>query len=221
MYEQSESLSPTAEKLGLTIQRADNVQRILSGPNAVAPLNNERFLEALFSSDSLSNQRNTDAVEFGSSQLVSGRIVAYTPAKQLGLDEVRDQVRAQYIAQAAKLAQKQGATELAAWQADATKAGVQLQAPVVVSRAETHNISPTVIAAALQVPVSQLPTLSVWIWVLRATRLPRSTLFCPTEDKPKELLSEMALIQYEQLHSCRRRGLLRNVEEEIQRSIQN
>ena len=200
VYEQSESLSPTAEKLGLTIQRADNVQRI-PGPNAVAPLNNERFLEALFSSDSLSNQRNTDAVEFGSSQLVSGRIVAYTPAKQLGLDEVRDQVRAQYIAQeAAKLAQKQGATELAAWQADATKAGKQLQAPVVVSRAETHNISPTVIAAALQAPVSQLPTFVGVDLGAAGYAIAKINAVLPTEDKPKEL-SEMALIQYEQLHS--------------------
>lgn len=200
VYEQSESLSPTAEKLGLKIQSAENVQRT-PGPNTLAPLNNERFLEALFSSDSLNNQRNTDAIEFGSNQLVSGRIVTYVPAKQLSFDEVREQVRAQYIAQeAAKLAQKEGAAELAAWQADTSKATNQLQAPVVISRTEMHNISPAVIAAALQAPVAQLPSFVGVDLGAAGYAIAKINAVLPTEDKPKEL-SDMALIQYEQLHS--------------------
>ncbi len=86
-----------------------------------------------------------------------------------------------------KLAQKQGATELAAWQADATKAGKQLQAPVVVSRAETHNISPTVIAAALQAPVSQLPAFVGVDLGAAGYAIAKINAVLPTEDKPKEL----------------------------------
>ncbi len=104
MYEQSESLSPTAEKLGLTIQRADNVQRI-PGPNAVAPLNNERFLEALFSAQHRATSAIPMPVEFGSTSWCLDASLPIPRPNDWALDEVRDQVRAQYIAQeAAKLA---------------------------------------------------------------------------------------------------------------------
>lgn len=61
VYEQSESLQPVAEKFKLSIQKAENVTRE-PAPGAQGPLGSKRFLEALFSADSLENKRNTDAV---------------------------------------------------------------------------------------------------------------------------------------------------------------
>lgn len=197
VYEQSESLAPVAQKLDLQVQTADNIQRTpAAGTTGV--LANERFLEALFSRDSLDNKRNTEAVEFGSSQLVAGRITAYTPAKQLTLDEVREQVRSAFVAQeAAKLAQQDGAAQLAAWQADATKAR-GLQTAVTVSRNDTHGVPATVVDAVLQAPVQQLPN---WVGVdlgAQGYAIAKINEVLPPEDKPKEL-AQLALMQYEQL----------------------
>ena len=56
------------------------------------------------------------------------------------------------------------------------------------------------IAAALQAPVSQLPTFVGVDLGAAGYAIAKINAVLPTEDKPKEL-SEMALIQYEQLHS--------------------
>ena len=58
VYEQSDSLQPVADKLKLKIQTAKGVVRT-PAPGTVGPLANPKFLEALFSSDSLENKRNT------------------------------------------------------------------------------------------------------------------------------------------------------------------
>jgi peptidyl-prolyl cis-trans isomerase D len=79
VYEQSESLKPVAEKFKLSIHKVENVTRE-PAPGAQGPLANKRFLEALFSADSLENKRNTDAVELAPSNLVAGRVLSYAPA---------------------------------------------------------------------------------------------------------------------------------------------
>lgn len=199
VYEQSESLAPTAEKLGLQVHTADNVRRIPQS-GITGPLADERFLEALFSNDSLDNKRNTDAIEFGTNQLVSGRVVSYTPTKQLTFDEVRDQVRTAYIAQeAAKLAQQDGAAKLAAWQADATQAGSHLQPAVVIARNDDHELPLAVLNAALQAPVQQLPVFAGVDLGAQGYAVVKINEVLPAQAKSQEL-AQLALAQYEQLY---------------------
>ncbi|WP_315530469.1 SurA N-terminal domain-containing protein [Delftia acidovorans] len=155
VYEQSDSLQPVAEKFKLTVQKADHVTR-QPGPNVKGPLANPRFLEALFSSDSLNNKRNTDAVELGSSQLVAGRVVEYTPARTLPMAEVGDKLRTLYVAQkSAELAKADGEAKLAAWKAKPDAA--QLPAAKVISRDQPEGLSREVVDAALRAPTAQLP----------------------------------------------------------------
>ena len=155
VYEQSDSLQPVAEKFKLTVQKADHVTR-QPGPNVKGPLANPRFLEALFSSDSLNNKRNTDAVELGSNQLVAGRVVEYTPARTLPMAEVGDKLRTLYVAQkSAELAKADGEAKLAAWKAKPDAA--QLPAAKVISRDQPEGQSREVVDAALRAPTAQLP----------------------------------------------------------------
>ena len=57
-------------------------------------------------------------MEVGPSQLAAGRVVQYTPAKTLPLEEVRARVRELYVGQkASELARKDGEAKLAAWKA--------------------------------------------------------------------------------------------------------
>lgn len=199
VYEESESLAPVAEKLDLKVQTAEQVQRQPKA-GSTGPLANERFLEALFESDSLQNKRNTDAVEFGTNQLVAGRITNYTPAKQLSLEEVRDQVQALYVAQqAAQLAQQEGAAQLAAWKQDASQAK-NLQPAVIVSRDNPQGLAPQVLSAALQAPVQQLPA---WEGVALGDQgyaIVQVKQVMPKEERPADL-GKVIQAQYEQLYS--------------------
>ncbi|WP_182118492.1 SurA N-terminal domain-containing protein [Acidovorax sp. FHTAMBA] len=162
VYEQADSLKPVADKLQLKVQTASGVTRT-AAPGAAGPLANAKFLEALFSSDSLQNKRNTEAVEVGPSQLVAGRVVQYTPAKTLPLDEVRARVRELYVAQkASELSRKEGEAKLAAWKASPSSAsglGTALQ----VSREQNQNLPRQLIDGALYAPTDN--ALPAWVGV--------------------------------------------------------
>ena len=161
VYEQADSLQPTAEKLKLKIQTAQHVTRTPQ-PGVQGPLANQRFLESLFSSDSIESKRNTEAVEVGPSMMVSGRIVQYTPARTLPFDEVRDRVRAMFVAEkSAELARAEGQAKLASWKNDASGA-VGLSAALTVGRDQLQNLPRSVVDAALHASVDNLPG---WIGV--------------------------------------------------------
>ena len=156
VYEQADSLQPVAEKLKLKIQTAAAVTRT-PAPGAAGALANSKFLDALFSTDSLQNKRNTEAVEIGPSQLAAGRVTTYTPARTLPLDEVRARVRSLHVAQkAAELARSEGEAKLAAWKA-APASATGLAASVQVSREQPQNLPRAVIDAALRAPADALP----------------------------------------------------------------
>jgi peptidyl-prolyl cis-trans isomerase D len=156
VYEQSESLQPVVEKLGLKLQTAEGVTRE-PREGAEGVLANAAFLDALFAADSIDNKRNTDAVDLGSSQMVAGRVVAYQPAKQLAFEEVADRVKTLYVAQqSAVLAKEAGAAKLEQWKSDASKAQGLLPA-VVVARDNAVGMPPQVVDAALQAKTDALP----------------------------------------------------------------
>ena len=96
--------SPAADKLKLPIQTAQGITRT-AGPAAKGPLASPKFLEALFKNDVLRNKKNTEAVDAGASQLISARVVNYSPAATQPLAEVSARVKEKLVArQAAALA---------------------------------------------------------------------------------------------------------------------
>lgn len=157
VYEQADSLQPVAEKLKLKVQTATGITRT-PAPAAKGPLANAKFLDALFSTDSLENKRNTEAVEFGPSQMVSGRVTSYTPARLQPLEEVRARVRTLYVGEkSAELARQEGEIKLTAWKATPA-AATGLSAATEVSREQTHNLPRQIVDAVLQAPTDALPS---------------------------------------------------------------
>ncbi|MES2980403.1 MAG: SurA N-terminal domain-containing protein [Pseudomonadota bacterium] len=155
VYEQPDSLKPAADRLKLEIKTAAGIGRT-PAPDAKGPLANPKFLTALFSSESVERKRNTEAIEVGPSQLISARITQYTAARTLPLAEVKDRVRAQWIAtRSAEEARKDGAAKLAEWQANAASAVLPVSAQV--SRAQPSNVPGPVVDAALHVDPAKLP----------------------------------------------------------------
>ncbi|MBA2673118.1 SurA N-terminal domain-containing protein [Ramlibacter sp.] len=160
VYEQADSLKPVSDKLKLEVKTAANVTR-QPAPGTTGPLANPKFLAALFSPDATEKKRNTEAVEFGPSQLVAGRVAQYAPARTRPLVEVKDQVRTQWIAErAAELARKDGQAKLAAWKA--APAGATLPEAVVVSRQDPQKLQRQVVEAVLRADPAALPA---WVGV--------------------------------------------------------
>jgi peptidyl-prolyl cis-trans isomerase D len=160
VYEQPDSLKPVADSLKLKIQSANAVTRTpVAG--ATGPLANPKFLEALFANDSLEGKRNTSAVEVGPSQLVAGRVSAYSPARTLPLAEVSERARNLYVLEkSAELARKDADAKKAAWSANAASAA-GLSAAVVVSRDKAQDQPRQVLDAALRASPEGLPA-----WVI-------------------------------------------------------
>jgi peptidyl-prolyl cis-trans isomerase D len=114
------------------------------------------LLEAIFSTDSLEKKRNTEALELGANQLVSARVVAYSPARPLALNEVKAQVRERLVAsRALEQAKKEGTEKLAALQANPN--AVAMPAAVTVSRDAAQGMAGAVVDAALKVNPAKLP----------------------------------------------------------------
>ena len=156
VYEQPDSLKPVADRLKLEIKTASGVLR--KGPDGAAGiLANGKFLTALFADDAVQKKRNTQAVETGPSQLVSGRVTQYAPARTLPLADVKTSVREKLVAaRAAELARKEGQARLAAWKAKPA----DMPAPnIVVSREQAQNVHPLVLNAALHADPLALPAL--------------------------------------------------------------
>jgi peptidyl-prolyl cis-trans isomerase D len=125
---------------------------------ATGPLANPKFLNALFSPDAVERKRNTEAVETGPNQLVSGRIVKYSAAHTRPFEEVKAQVRERVVAaKAAELARKDGEAKLAAWKA--APASATLPAAIALSRQDAGKQPRPVIDAALRADPARLPAL--------------------------------------------------------------
>ncbi len=157
VYQQADSLQPAADKFKLTLRTASNVLRT-PVPGATGVLASRNFLAALFAPDSLERKHNTEAIEVGPNQLVSGRVTQYAAARTLPFAEVKDRVRSQLVAErAAALARAEGTAKLAAWRAD--PAGAPFGATVTVSRLDVQSQPVPVVEAALRADTAKLPML--------------------------------------------------------------
>ena len=198
VYEQADSLQPAADKLKLKVRTAQNVARVPQ-PGSTGALANAKLLEALFSTDSLQNKRNTEAVEVGPSQMAAARISSYAPARTLPFEEVRARVRSLYIAdKSTELARKEGEAKLAAWKATPAQAA-GLGAAVVVSRDKLENQPRSLVDAALRAPAASLPALvgvdlgAQGYAIAKVNRvMPRETLKASDEQQLRQQLVQWA-----------------------------
>jgi len=155
VYEQSDSLKPAADKLGLTIQTVDGLTRTPNPALGTVPVNNEKFLKAIFSNDALVNKRNTEAVEVAPSTLVAGRVVALKPAAKRPLAEVESAIRQRVTQEeAARLARQAGEAKLAAAKNGDTSGFGDTKS---VSRTQQPTIDTTAAIAVMKADVSKLP----------------------------------------------------------------
>jgi peptidyl-prolyl cis-trans isomerase D len=156
VYEQSDSLKPAADKLGLKVETVDGLTRTPNPALGPQPFNNPKFLAKLFEVDSLKNKRNTEAVEVAPSTLVSGRVVEFKPASKKPLPEVEAQIRQRVTQEEAmRLAKQAGDAKMAAAKASGDAAG--FGEPKVLSRATQPTINPAAAMAVMKADAGKLP----------------------------------------------------------------
>jgi peptidyl-prolyl cis-trans isomerase D len=156
VYEQSDSLKPAADKLGLQVQSAEGLTPTPNPALGAAPYNNEKFLKALFSDDVIKNKHNTEAVEVAPGTLVAGRVVEFKPASKRALAEVEPMIRQRVtLEQAALLARQAGEAKLAAVKASGDASG--FGAATTLSRTKEPTIDRAGAMAVLKADASKLP----------------------------------------------------------------
>jgi peptidyl-prolyl cis-trans isomerase D len=156
VYEQSESLKPVVDKLGLKIETAVGLTRT---PNpAAAPTalyNNPKFLSALFSDEAIKNKRNTEAIEVAPSTLIAGRVLEHKPVAKRPFEEVQAVVRERVVQEeAAALAKKAGEAKLAAAKSGDNAGFGEAK---TVSRTKAQSVNQAALPAIMKADATKLP----------------------------------------------------------------
>lgn len=157
VYEQSDSLKAVADKLKLKIETVDGLSR---QPNSAisssVPTNNDKFLKAIFSDDSLKKKRNTEAVEIAPSTLIAGRIIDFRPASKRPFEEVKSAILTKVTELEAEiLVKKAGEARIQALQSNDSTAGFSI--PTTVSRLKSQEMRSDAVAAIMKADVQKLP----------------------------------------------------------------
>lgn len=157
VYEQADSLKPVAEKLKLKIETVSGLKRDPDPRAGTGALyNNERFLRAMFTDETIKNKRNSEAVTVGANTLMAGRIIEYKPKTVRPFDEVKAGIQERVaIEEATKLAKLEGEAHLAKLQAGGDAPG--FGASQTVSFAKRQGVHPVVLAAVMRADTRKLP----------------------------------------------------------------
>ena len=156
VYEQSDSLKPVADKLGLKIESAQNLTR-KTNPSLpkIAAYNQPKFLTAIFSDDAIRGKRNTEAIEVGTSVLIAGRVVEHKPVAKIPVSEVRPVIEERLIGvESEKLAVKAGEARLADLRGGSS---ADFGTAKSVSRNNTVGLSPAAVTAIMKADPRKLP----------------------------------------------------------------
>ncbi|MBX9901859.1 MAG: SurA N-terminal domain-containing protein [Burkholderiaceae bacterium] len=157
VFEQSDNLKAVADKLKLKIETVASLSR---KPNPALPptlpTNNEKFLKAIFSEDSLKKKHNTEAVEVAPNMLVAGRVVDYKAASKRAFEEVKPSIEAAVKAlETAKMAKAAGEQKLKDLKAKDDVAG--FSEVKTVSRLKNQELPSNVVLAVMKADAQNLP----------------------------------------------------------------
>lgn len=153
VYEQSGSLDPVAKKFNVQVQTAP----AMSKDEIAKFFKNDRFATLLFSEEVLKEKRNTEAVELSPNNLISARVLEYTPEAPRTFEEVKGGIEALLKAEAAgKLAQQKGEAMLADLKAG-KPVSLDWITPVTIDRRNAQGLSDGVMRNVFKVNTHALP----------------------------------------------------------------
>ncbi len=154
VYEQSDSLAPAAEKLGLQVKTSPLIPKGFLMP---APFDNEKLRDAIFSEDAVKNRRNTQAVETAPNTLVSARVIEQQPASVKSFDTVKEDIEKKLgLAAGEKMAKERGEASIAKLRAGEA-AALNWSPPQDVARVQAQGPAAEMVRAIFNAPTQKLP----------------------------------------------------------------
>ncbi|PKO43852.1 MAG: peptidylprolyl isomerase [Betaproteobacteria bacterium HGW-Betaproteobacteria-22] len=157
VYEQSDSLQPAAKAFAGQVQSSDWVTR----DEVSKFFKNEKIAELIFSAESISERRNTEAVEISPNNLVSARVVDHKPSAPKAFDEVKAGIEDLLRLEAAsKLAISKGEAALASLQAGKVVNDIEWIPEVKVDRKNAQGLTQLAMTQIFKTNVNQLPAYS-------------------------------------------------------------
>ena len=155
VYEQGDSLQAAARKFELPVQTSDWITRSSTDP---AILSNDKLLSAIFSEDSVTNHRNTEAIEVKPDTLVSARVLEYRPATTQSLEVVKEQIVDKLKKQMAEAkAIEEGQAKLARLQAGEDVSDVAWSDAKQISYMQPQDLDPETLRAVFNTDLGTLP----------------------------------------------------------------
>ena len=156
VYEQADNLAAVGKTLDIKIETTPLITRAQA---QALGLGNPKFVEALFSPESIQSKRNTEAIEVAPNTLIAGRIIEYKPAAPRPFDEVKDEIRTQLVRQSATdMAEKVGLEKLKLLEDGKGNAGLTFAKPTLVGRGQVQaGLSPDVLTRVFLVNPDKLP----------------------------------------------------------------
>ena len=157
VYEQSDSLQPAAKAFGSQVQVSDWSTR----EDVAKFFKSDKFVNAVFSEESLKDRRNTEAIEVSPNNLVAARVLDYKPATPKTFDEVKGGIEALLkLEAAAKLAVAKGEAALKDLRADKEVAGLEWIPEVTVDRKTAQGLTQLAMTQIFKTDISKLPAYS-------------------------------------------------------------
>jgi peptidyl-prolyl cis-trans isomerase D len=155
VYEQADSLQAAAKGLNLEVKTTPMLTR--TQVQALAQ-NSPKFVQAVFSAESLQAKRNTEALEVAPNTLMAARVIDYKAATTRPFDEVKVEIRRQLERNAAsELAQKTAKEKLALLE-QGKDAGLSFGKPVTLTRNQPQpGFPPDALIKIFQANASKLP----------------------------------------------------------------
>ncbi len=157
VYEQSESFQPVVERFGLQIHKADGLtENGFKDPAKAPEVITKRVIQELFQPESLSEKRNTQAMEIGNNRIVSARVLKNDPEHTRTFAEVEKEIKsALELSKASELAREAGEAKLKELQAKSDLEGFGQSE--VISRSRPLGQSEALINVEMEVPANKLP----------------------------------------------------------------
>ncbi|MDP3776726.1 SurA N-terminal domain-containing protein [Methylotenera sp.] len=157
VYEQSDSLAPTAKAFGGQVQLSGWMSR----EDAAKFFKSDKIVGLIFAQESLKERRNTEAVEVSPNNLVSARVLEYKPSAAKTFDAVSAGIEDLLkLEAAAKLAVTKGEAALKTLRAGGNVDSLDWIPEVMVDRKNAQGLTQLAMTQVFKTDVTKLPAYS-------------------------------------------------------------
>ncbi|RCS59810.1 SurA N-terminal domain-containing protein [Parvibium lacunae] len=187
VFKHPENFALIAQQMKLPVQKLQGLTRQTTGEAKLA-VYQPKFLQAIFSEESIKSKKIIEPVEVGAGAMITGRVLQHRAATTRPLVEVASSIRTKLTQDGAQQeAEAAGAKALKSLQETGAVAGVNFSTPKTVSREQPAGYDAASLKAIFQADQKQLPAYKGIALPGQGYRILRiESVVTPTEQAQKE-----------------------------------